>query len=202
MTIYAIVNNLIKGATSSEPPLSIWTLISSSGILQGGNPYFVPDFADCFEARLTLAVRIGKLGKGVATRFVERYVEAIAPCVVFVASDLLEKLRKNGLPWTQAISYDKCTVLGKFEKIPYQEIEKSIVQLKLASSAGETLTEWDEKWINPRLEETISELSRDNTLKTGDIVLIGIADNGPKVRQDQRASLILNGQESLRFNIR
>lgn len=202
MTIYALVNNLIKGKTSDSVSPAIWTLISSAGILQGGNPYFVPDFAKRFEARLALAVRIGKLGKGVAPRFVSRYAEAIAPCVVFVASDLLEDLRMKGLPWTQAVNYDKCTALGKFVAIPYEETGNCKVELRLETPTGESSYGWDKSEMNPGIGDSISELSRDNTLKTGDIVLIGLSADGPAVSPGERASLLLNGIPSLRFNIR
>lgn len=203
MTIYALVNNLINDSSTDDETPVIWTLISSAGILQGGNPYFVPDFAHRFEARLALALRIGKLGKGVAPRFVERYVEAIAPCVVFVAADLLRNVRDKGLPWTQAINYDKCTALGKFIKIPYQEIENCGIELRLESEGGADLpVAWQEQDLIKGIEESISLLSRDNTLKTGDIILYGLAPEGPETTPGQRATLLLNGQLSLKFNIR
>lgn len=202
MTIYAIVNNLIKGGVPDSDMPAIWTLISNAGILQGGNPYFVPDFAERFEARLALAVRIGKLGKGVAPRFVSRYAEAIAPCAVFVATDLLEKLRTSGLPWTQAVNYDKCTAIGKFARIPYEETGNCKVELKLETPTGESCYEWGQKEMYPGLEKSISDLSRDNTLKTGDIVLIGLSAEGPAAIPGQRVCLMLNGESSLRFNIR
>lgn len=162
----------------------------------------MPDFSDRFEARPALAVRIGKLGKGVAPRFVSRYVESIAPCVVFVASGLLQELRNKGLPWTRALNYDKCTAIGKFTNIPYEDIGKCKVDLRLESDAGSRLTEWTGGCMNPGIEEAISALTRDNTIKTGDIILLGLAGEGPEVRPDQRAILMLNGETSLRFNIR
>lgn len=202
MTIYAIVNNIIgEKERSCDMPAS-WVLISSSGILQGGNPFFVPDFANRFEARLSLAVRIGKLGKGVAARFVARYIEAVAPCVVFVASDFLDNLRNHGLPWTQAISYDKCTALGRFIKMPYENIGNCKVELSLESKECASRYLWTKEFLKPGLEETISILSRDNTLKTGDIILLGMTREGPIIQSDQRAGLILNGEVSLKFNIR
>lgn len=202
MTIYAIVNNLIEGLPTVTANPTIWTLLSPAGILQGGNPYFVPDFSNVFEARLTLAVKIGKLGKGIAPRFVHRYVDSVAPALVFVASDMLSSLREAGLPWSQAINYDKCSALGKFTNIPYEDIENCKVELKLTSSSGETVTEWSSKDMHQSLETEISNISRDNTLKTGDIILLGLAAEGPKVTPDQRAILMLNGDTSLRFNIR
>ena len=202
MTIYATVNNVTgMDATSTSDP--IWTLISPSGILQGGNPYFVPDFAECFEARTAIALRIGKLGKGIAPRFVHRYVEAIAPAVVFVAADRLQQLRSGGLPWTSALSYDRCLALGKFTSMEYDDILRCGCSLTL-HSGDDTVgnVEFTPEKSAPSLEETVSSISRDNTLKTGDILLLGVAGSGPKVSPGMRARLRLNGEPSLSFNIR
>lgn len=203
MTIYAIVNDLLN--TSHESAVNqadlVWTLISPSGILQGGNPYFVPDFDSRFEARLSLAVRIGKLGKGIARRFAVRYVEAVAPAAVFVATNLLQSLKTSGYPWTSAISYDRCLSLGKFTPIRYNDTDGCECSLEIHNSDSDDIITY-KKESRARLEETIEAISRDNTLKTGDILLAGLSRTGPQVFPGQRVTLKLNGEESMRFNIR
>lgn len=203
MTIYAIVNNLISPDTRELCPGPIWTLISQAGILQGGNPYFVPDFASRFEARMALAVKIGRLGKGIAPRFAYRYVEAVAPAVVFVAADLMQSLSRQGLPWTQALSYDKCLAMGKFIQLPFDEVSRCECFLSLDIPGAEAIeSSWKPDLLTPGIEDTIAALSRDNTLKTGDIILFGIAGEGQAIYPESRARLYLNGIESLGFNIR
>ena len=200
MTIYAIVNHLL---TSSQVTLSpIWTLISPAGILQGGNPYFVPDFAECFEARVALAVRIGKLGKGIARRFASRYVEAVAPAVLFVATDLLKSLKADGLPWTQAMSYDRCLAIGKYKHIPFEQLSGCEYAMKLEPSEADGYNHCVCFGDTKMLSECIETISRDNTLKTGDIVLIGLSENGPMMTPGMRVTLKINGEESPGFNIR
>lgn len=202
MTIYAIVDDLIHDTRKDRGDSPVWSLISPAGILQGGNPYFVPDFAERFEARITLAVRIGKLGKGIAPRFASRYVEAVAPAVVFVAADRLHRLREEGLPWTSAISYDRCLAIGKFITIPFDEISRCECSVSLQSDDSRHEATWNSYGRDPGLDATISAISRDNTLKTGDILLYGISRQGPQVMQNLKARLTINGVESLRFNIR
>ncbi len=202
MTIYTIVNNLISPEFQPEDAKPIWTLISQTGILHGGNPYFVPDFASHFEARLALAVRIGRLGKGIAPRFAHRYTEAVAPAVVFVAADKLQSLQASGCPWTEAISYDRCLALGKFEAATLDEMKQAEVKLHFDSDGGTRDAIWDKDGMRPGIEETIAAISRDNTLKTGDIILFGLSGEGPEVSPDARVHLMLNGNDSLSFNIR
>ena len=201
MTIYAIVNNLLS-PESPDASKPVWTIISPAAILQGGNPFFVPDFASCYEARTALAVRIGKLGKGISPRFVGRYIESAAPAILFVASDLLQSLRENGLPWTQAISYDRALALGKFTHLSLDECKKCEVSLSLESDNANVFENRTAESLCLDVEKTVAAISRDNALKMGDIILFGISAVGPKVHPDIRTHLRMNGCDSLAFNIR
>ncbi|MDE7346334.1 MAG: fumarylacetoacetate hydrolase family protein [Muribaculaceae bacterium] len=200
MTIYAIVNPLLP--SPKDYPRPIWTLISPAGILQGGNPYFVPDFAKHFEARVALAVRIGKLGKGIAGRFASRYVEAVAPAVLFTASDLLRTLKEEGLPWTSAISYDRCLAIGKFINLPFDEIPACEYSIGIRPDGAEEETIRNCIDDAALLATCIETISRDNTLKTGDILLVGLSGESLQVMPDMRVTLKINGYESPGFNIR
>lgn len=202
MTIYAIVNDLVAKEPPSGSTGPIWTLISPASILQGGNPYFVPDFASRFEARLALAVRIGKLGKGIAPRFAPRYVDAVAPAVVFVAADRLNRLRDDLLPWTSALSYDRSLAIGRFKAMEYDSIAGC--ECSFITESADT---YDERItvpaiLNHSLSTILETVSRDNTLKTGDLVLTGLSGSGQEVSPGMKAQLRLNGEDSLRFNIR
>ena len=202
MTIYAIVNNMIEGGAGTTDSPAVWTIVSGASILQGGNPFFVPDFAKRFEARLALAVKIAKLGKGIAPRFAYRYAGAAAPCILFTAADKLDDLRRHGLPWTPALSYDKCIALGNFRDIEFSEIDKSLVTLRLETPDSHTESALNQESLKPDITEAIRAISVDNTLKTGDIILLGVSAEGPEIEPGQKAILSLNGEETLRFNIR
>lgn len=201
MTIYAITDGLTH-AFSGQTPRHEWTLISGSGILQGGNPYFVPDFAEKFEGRPALAIKIGKLGKGIATRFAGRYVDSVAPALLFVADDLLKDLHHQGLPWTRAMSYDRCLALGKFKSKSLEELKKCTVGVTVSGNGGSDSLTLQIEEGEREIAEIISTLSRDNTLKTGDIILAGLSHEGIVAKQGLSASLQLDGTESLHFNIR
>lgn len=202
MTIYAIVNTLVTASEESPRGDSSWTVVSPSAILQGGNPYFVPDFADKFEARPALALRIGKLGKSIAKRFAYRYVDAVAPACVMLASDLLDSLRMSGLPWSKAISYDRSIAVGPFVKIPFERTGQIESELCITDTCGEYKAVTSAALHHLSVEDIIYDISRDNALKTGDLILIGINNSGPTLAPGQRLILSLDGTESLKFNIR
>ena len=202
MTVYAIVNNMMPG--NRQPGVSgpVWTLLSPSAILQGGNPYFVPDFDSRFEARMGLALRIGKLGKGIAPRFAHRYVDAVSPAVVFVAATLLDKSASAGFPWTSAISYDRSLALGKFRAMEFDRIPECPVEMMIGSEGNVIQESFTLRTSGLPIDQTIAALSADNTLKTGDIILTALPPQGPLVSPGQTLRLLIEGEESLRFNIR
>ena len=202
MTVYAVVNHLLNPRSDASEVEPVWSLISPAGILQGGNPYFVPDFASCFRAIPAMAVRIGKLGKGISRRFVYRYVDAVAPAALFIAADRLQSLRERGLPWTSAISYDRCLAVGRFMQTDYEAVLRSECGIALESEESTCLLSCFPFCQSPPLDLVVESISRDNTLKTGDLILIGISGEGPLVRPGLKARLKMNGQDSLGFNIR
>lgn len=199
MTIYTIVNHILGIRPEEE---IVWTLISSNCILQGGNPYFVPDFANRFEARPALAIKIGKLGKGVQERFAGRYIQSVAPCLMMVAADKLHSLRSSGFPWSEAISYDRSVAFGRFVEISPDEIERCTIGLTLQSAGKSEDFLWKAEHRLPPIGSVIAQVSRDNTLKTGDIIIAGAGEEGPEVKIGMKALLTLNGDASPGFNIR
>ncbi|MDE6342449.1 MAG: fumarylacetoacetate hydrolase family protein, partial [Muribaculaceae bacterium] len=161
-----------------------------------------PDFAGKFTATPALAVRIGKLGKGIAPRFAGRYVDSVAPALLFVATDLLQHLRGSGLPWTRAVSYDRSLALGAFESRALDSLKDCSVEVSLIDGAGTKTSSLRMREGDRMLAATISAISRDNTLKTGDIILTGLSDKGLDVSPGAAVSLLLDGKEKLHFNIR
>lgn len=202
MTIYAIINELTDTQESQDPTTPIWTIVSSNCILQGGNPYFVPDFANTFELRTALAVKIGKLGKSIPARFAHRYISGVAPCLMMVATDMIERLKSAGHPWTQAISYDRSTAFGTFSELPTDRISKCAVEVSLETAGNEKTLKWTAESLPYSIEKTIESISRDNTLKTGDIIIIGIDRHGYALHPGMRATMALDGVQSPGFNIR
>lgn len=201
MTIYAIVNNLIPSDSApAESP--IWTIISPSAVIQGGNPYFVPDFAGCFKAVPAIAIKIGKLGKSVAPRFAYRYVDSAAPCCLMLAADLLATLVRHSLPWSAAVSYDRSLVLGQFAKYPIDAIPDCRTSLSISDATGSSETIFGGQDLSHSIEETICAVSRDNTIKTGDIIIAGFSKDAPVLHPGLQASLALDSGTPLRFNIR
>lgn len=203
MTIYNVIDNYKDFGHQPESSAIHWALLSGASILQGGNPFFVPGFANRFEARPTVALRIGKLGKNIAPRFAYRYIDRIAPCVNFTAADFLEKLRNDGLPWTQAVNFDRSAAFGTYEEFGPDSIQDTTVAVRVfekGNIVGEKI--WKSGELIVPIEDVLHLISEENTLKTGDIILAGITTSGPEVAIGQRIELSLGDKVSVIFNIR
>lgn len=157
-------------------------LLPDSAFAKPGNPFFLPDFDDTFHALPATALRIGKVGKSIASRFADRYVEAMAPAAVVIAAGVFSGMRRDGLPWAPAMAYDRSVLTGNF------------LDARPLS-------------INEVMREAIQNVSQTMTLKTGDILLVAnepyLPENLPQLRIGEEFSLLAPDNETIyKFRIR
>lgn len=176
MKIFAVINNYaskrdIFGPFVTQAPL--WYEMPDSSILRSGNPFFIPDFDSSFSVHPSLVYRIGRLGKNIAPRFAERYIDAWGVGCGVVAEGLLQKRKTEGMPWTDAVSFDRSCLLGNLRPIDAFNINKDI-EIKCSDR---TLT-YSSRNLKMPIEEVIALLSRNNTLKNGDLILVGLHPSG------------------------
>ena len=155
--------------STSEP---VWFFMPDSPILRSGNPFFVPEFDDRFEAYPALAIKINRLGKSIAPRFVNRYFCEATFAMTIRATTLLEKLRSNGLPWTPAVNFDKSCLLGDF--IDFNGLSENGITLQI----GEKTLTYPLDGMMSQIENVISYITSDTIIKTGDIVLMPLSADG------------------------
>ena len=150
----------------SSSPLS-WYFIADSALVNAGKPFFIPEFADEFEAFLAPVVRINRIGKSIGSRFAERYFTDIAPAVHFRASKLRRELLAAGLPTDAAHSFDRAMTVGTF--LPTSEFfcGSPLIMLKNGEVATECNTVKMKSSIGPLLEA----VSHSNTIKMGDYLV-------------------------------
>lgn len=184
MKIFTFIRTYSASGMSEVSPLSARTdcnagshetyyTMQESTVLRSGNPFFVPDFDTEFRAYPSLCLRIGRLGKGIAPRFAHRYFESWTMGVAVIATDTLKRLREHGEPWSAAVSFDRSCWLGNL-----QPIDTLLEYDTFEVECGETRLTYDVSKITPAKEELISILSRDNTLKNGDLILAALDPRG------------------------
>ncbi len=194
MKIIALIPpSFYKDSYNLHPTLSY----PDSAIVKNGNPVYIPDFDSSFSARIFLAVKISRLGKNVAERFASRYYSEATPALTIFADNLLSSLQADGLPWTAATGFDKSIVLGNF--IPFSQMKDS-GSLMLESSYDENIPLCipDETEI----AKAINEVSRYNSLKMGDLILIPIPSEPIPLRMDTLLTIKVGENQILKMPVK
>ena len=81
-----------------------------------GQPFFIPDFSNNIEHEIEIILKINKVGKFIQEKYADKYFEEISVGIDFTARDLQNNLKKKGLPWEAAKSFDGSAVIGTFIK--------------------------------------------------------------------------------------
>ncbi len=174
------------------------------------HPFFIPDFASGFEGRPALCVRLGRVGKSIAPRFAPRYIGALAPAILFTASDRLAQLRSVGLPWTEAVAFDGSAPVGQWSPADSAEQGDTLYRF-FAEYAGDNETSdlsatellcVSALELMPLITRCISSLSRTVTLKTGDLLYIALQAEGVTLRREMRLSALADSSPALSVRIR
>lgn len=169
---------------------SLFCLPASSMINQG-KPVFLPDFDSHFRIYPGFAARIGRMGKNVALKFASRYFEEVAPAFSVRGIDTLTKLRSNGWPLEEALSFDGSLVTGTF-RIPEG--------LRGYETSG-IVAQYDQR----KMEEAVTAASAFRTLRTGDLVVWIPESDGFLVRPglDLKATWLAPEEgEAARFRVK
>ena len=185
--------NILPVESASEP---VWFFMPDSTILRSGNPFFVPEFDDRFEAFPALAIKINRLGKSIAPRFVHRYFSEATFAMTLRASNLLDKLRSKGMPWTPAVNFDKSCLLGDF--IDFKEISEEGINLQI----GEETIKYPLDGIMSQIENVISFITSDTIIKTGDIVLLPLSADGFSLKPGINIEASASGSKLLEIRIK
>lgn len=171
-----------------------------SALLKNRKPFFLPDELGRVEAQAELVVRINRLGKGIPERFAHRYYDAFTVGVNFVAVDLLQRLRRQGLPWDSAVGFDGAAVLGDWvEKDQLPAVGDLSFALHIN---GRVMQEGHVAQMRCHVDALIAYISRYVTLRTGDILFTGTPSSAPVVAVDDQVEGYLQGNRVLLFNVK
>lgn len=198
MKIFAIINNYFVDE-SSKPNSGAqidWYELPDSAILRSGNPFFVPDFADEFTFHPSIVYRIGRLGKGIPARFSHRYFDTIGVAGTVVADKMLADLRREGKPWTRATSFDRSCLLGNLLPIDTFNDNREVVV-----SCGENSICYDIDKLCHNAGEILELISVHNTMKNGDLILVGVTDKGLPLTPENRLIATAKNSENILLDI-
>ena len=86
-----------------------FTMKCDASLLNQRKPFFVPDWSADMRYIPCLVIRISRLGKCIESHFADRYYDAVADGLDFVAYDLLET------NYAQATAFDNSLCVGEWQ---------------------------------------------------------------------------------------
>ncbi|MDE6297937.1 MAG: 2-hydroxyhepta-2,4-diene-1,7-dioate isomerase [Muribaculaceae bacterium] len=170
--------------------------LPDSSIVKNGNPVFLPDFDTSFSAIPFLAVKINRLGKNIAPRFAERYYSEVAPVLLLKADNIFSSLKNAGLPWNAAVGFDKSIVTGEFSE--YQSLENTPPLSIFVNEESGSVLQLPQRHS---IAEAIYQVSRYNSLKMGDLILLPL-DSDPVLLKLDSLVTVCNEKTLLKLPVK
>lgn len=193
MKTFVFDNNYNLRAT---PDMVSWYFLPDSSLANAGKPFFIPDFSECFEAIPSMAVRISRLGKSVASKFSCRYYSEFAPAIHFRAKDLLRTLKDLRLPQDKAWSFDRSLILADF--MTFQDMDEVEISMR---KNGNDAASFSTARMALTIDETLSLASCANTIKMGDL-LVPALPTGSEIAIGDLLELVVDGKTTLSVQIK
>jgi len=133
-----------------------FTMKCDASLLNQKKPFFVPDWAEDFRYIPCLVVRISRLGKCIEERYADRYYDAVALGLDFVAWD---KMKQN---YAMATAFDTSLCVGEWQPV-------------------EEMSDQDKA----RIAGAIHHASEIVTLRMGDLIYIDQAEQAQPLQPEQ-----------------
>ena len=195
MKAIAVVNNhrLSPDSKTESSHISPSLIdIPDSCLIRSGKPFFIPEFDSDFRAYPSIAVRINRLGKCIAPVFAHRYWGELTGAVSIRGEQTLGRLRANGLPWSEALVFDRSLIVG--DLVGKDSLPEKFSLLTVCGDKSISISEID---LAESIDMTISRVSRHNTVRQGDFILIGLAPEGIPLSAPSRLTMSLVDKEGI-----
>ncbi|TCJ13403.1 FAA hydrolase family protein [Flaviaesturariibacter flavus] len=124
MKIFCIGRNYADHARelgNAVPEEPVIFMKPKNALLQSHMPFYYPEFTNELHYECELVLRVSKNGKYIQEKTANRYYDAITTGIDFTARDIQSELKKKGLPWEKAKSWDNSAVIGRW--VPLTEIK-------------------------------------------------------------------------------
>ena len=157
-------------------------LKGDSCLLNGRKPFFMPEGSQQIGATECIILRVSRLGKEIGAKFANRYYDAVAPGVDFVALDTLRQAQAERRPWTEALAFDYSLAIGEW-----------MSGLEDEGMSGDFV-------LSP--EEAIVRASKLMTIRQGDLIYIQRRQAPRPVQREEIIRFEIDGQEKLYCKIK
>ena len=142
-----------------------------SALFTPGMSFYYPAFTNELHYEGELVFKICKNGKHIESKYAWQYYMEVTVGIDFTARDLQSNLKKKGLPWEKAKSFDQSAAVGKFVKLDDLEDKKNI-KFQLYKN-GELVQDGQSNHMIFSINSILEDASQYFTLNIGDLIFTG-----------------------------
>lgn len=143
-----------------------------TALLEGDEPFQLPEWSDDIHHEIELVLRINREGKNIAPDDARLFFNEVTVGIDFTARDVQSGLKAKSHPWERAKAFDGSAVVGQF--VQREKLAKPISDLHFQlSKNGKVAQDGHTADMIFPVEEIIAEVSTFMTLKVGDLIFTG-----------------------------
>ena len=183
-----------------KPSEPVFFLKPDSSVLKKNQPFFIPEFSNEIHFEVELLVKINRLGKHIQEKFAHKYYSHVGVGIDFTARDIQKKLKKQGLPWEKAKSFDQSAVISEF--LPLSDFD-NIQNIEFSLKHNNDLVQKvNSQQMLFSVDFLISYISKYITLKIGDIIFTGTPAGVSRVNKNDILFAFIEKKKLLEVNIK
>lgn len=163
MKLIHVINNY---ADHADVPR--FYLKADTALLRNNDAFYIPDGVGRVVAEPHIVLKNARLAKCISERFASRCVDQVMAGVSFTPIERLEALRREGLPWDEAVGFDHSSALS-LEALG----RDAMLQGASFYINGEKVLNISLDQMNFLPDRIVSHLSEAMTLRIGDLIYLG-----------------------------
>jgi len=189
----------IEELGNERPTEPVIFLKPDTSLLRENAPFYHPAYSNDIHYEVELLVKIKKEGKSIDESFAHKYYDEIGLGIDFTARDRQAYLKSKGLPWELAKAFDHSAAISPFISKNDFDLANTHFQLFLNSKLVQDGNTSHMLWP---IDEIIAFVSKQITLKTGDIIFTGTPKGVGPIRIGDQLRGKLEGKEMFNFHIK
>ncbi len=174
MKIFCVGRNYAEHAkelNNAIPDEPVLFMKPKTALLQPNIPFYYPEFSNELHYEAELVLRVSKNGRYVPEKHASRYFDAVTVGIDFTARDIQNELKKKGLPWEKAKSWDHSAVIGTWVPIQPQMLKEPL--LFSLQKNKQTVQSGCSSDMMFSFDQIIANISHYFSLNIGDLVFTG-----------------------------
>lgn len=191
MKLINIINNY--GVEGDAPR---FYLKADTALLRNNDAFYIPEGIGRVTASPCIVLRVSRLAKCIGERFSLRCIDAVMGGVCFTATERLEMLRREGLPWDEAVGFDHSSALS-LETLDSEAMSHEVYLY----INGEERAEFSLADMRFGVDKLVSYLSEAMTLRIGDLIYLN-APVDVEAKAGDNYRLVIGDREVLNFDIK